>query len=218
MTNLPLTRRCLLICYMAVCCLSPIVGRAHDKQQLFNGKDLSGWDGDPRLWSVKDGVITGETTKETPAHGNTFLIWRGGAPQDFELTFKVKLTGNNPDGWANSGVQIRSVVIDPSGWVVAGLQPDISTKPGQFGGIYHEKGAGRGATAGEKLLVTDPEPGKPYKVDKKTGKSVGPRPERKKIGELGNHEDILAKINYTGWNDCRVVAQGTVIQVLCQRR
>src|SRR5690349_5095358 len=45
---------------------------------LFNGKDLSGWDGDPRLWSIKDGVVKGETTKENPAKGNTFLIWRGG--------------------------------------------------------------------------------------------------------------------------------------------
>ncbi len=55
---------------------------------LFNGKDLTGWDGDTRLWSVKDGVIRGETTKEKPAKGNTFLIWRGGEPAD---TFRVEL-------------------------------------------------------------------------------------------------------------------------------
>ena len=42
---------------------------------LFNGKDLTGWDGDPRLWSVQDGVIHGETTPENVATGNTFLIW-----------------------------------------------------------------------------------------------------------------------------------------------
>ncbi len=43
-------------------------------RRIFNGKDLSGWDGDSRLWSVKDGVIHGETTEENRANGNTFLI------------------------------------------------------------------------------------------------------------------------------------------------
>ena len=45
---------------------------------IFNGKDLTGWDGDPRLWSVADGAIRGQTTKEKPARGNTFCVWRGG--------------------------------------------------------------------------------------------------------------------------------------------
>ena len=44
-----------------------------EMQSLFNGKDLSGWDGDPRLWSVKDGAIRGETTPENKANGNTLL-------------------------------------------------------------------------------------------------------------------------------------------------
>ncbi|MGE3775902.1 MAG: family 16 glycoside hydrolase, partial [Pirellulaceae bacterium] len=52
---------------------------------LFNGSDLTGWDGDPRLWSVKDGVLHGETTEEKPAKGNTFLIWKDGKIKDFDL-------------------------------------------------------------------------------------------------------------------------------------
>jgi hypothetical protein len=52
--------------------------RAAEKEagfkNLFNGKDLTGWDGNPKLWSVKDGALTGQTTKENPATGNTFLI------------------------------------------------------------------------------------------------------------------------------------------------
>ena len=35
-------------------------------KSLFNGKDLTGWDGNPKLWSVKDGAITGQTTAENP--------------------------------------------------------------------------------------------------------------------------------------------------------
>ena len=48
-------------------------------KSLLNGKDLTGWTGDPKLWSVKDGAITGQTTPDNPAKGNTFLIWTGGA-------------------------------------------------------------------------------------------------------------------------------------------
>src|SRR5262245_6782930 len=66
-----------------------------DMKRLFT-KDLDGWDGDTRLWSYKDGIVRGETTKENPAQGNTFLIWRGGELGDFDLrlTFRIK-TGNS---------------------------------------------------------------------------------------------------------------------------
>ncbi len=72
---------------------------------LFDGKTLEGWDGDPKFWRVEDGCITGQTTKENPAPYNTFLIWRGGKPADFQL--KIEFRMPNP-GFANSGVQIRS--------------------------------------------------------------------------------------------------------------
>ena len=51
---------------------------------IFNGKDLTGWKGDAKLWSVKDGAITGQTTTESPAKRNTFLIWTNGTPGDIE--------------------------------------------------------------------------------------------------------------------------------------
>ena len=44
---------------------------------LFNGKDLAGWTGDARLWSVRDGVLRGETTEDESTSGNTFLIFKG---------------------------------------------------------------------------------------------------------------------------------------------
>src|SRR5688500_6557487 len=52
---------------------------------LFNGRDLHGWDGDSRFWSVQDGAITGQTTTDNPTKANTFLVWRGGVLKDFEL-------------------------------------------------------------------------------------------------------------------------------------
>src|SRR5262245_6252842 len=88
-------------------------------KKLFNGKDLTGWNGNPKLWSVKDGTIQGQTTKENPTKGNTFLIYTGGDVADFELRFSYKIEGGN------SGVQYRSKVKDPDNWVVGGYQGDF---------------------------------------------------------------------------------------------
>ena len=70
---------------------------------IFNGENLDGWDGDPSMWSVRDGVIHGETTPENPAKGNTFLIWKGGDVTDFELRLSFRCSASN-----NSGIQYRS--------------------------------------------------------------------------------------------------------------
>src|SRR5436189_5562040 len=85
------------------------------EKQLFNGKDLTGWKGQPEFWSVQDGAITGKTTKETPVKENTFLIWQDGEVGDFELTFKYKIVDENggANGFGNSGVQYRSKIVKP---------------------------------------------------------------------------------------------------------
>src|SRR3954465_6821037 len=72
-------------------------------EKLFNGKDLAGWDGDPRLWSVKDGVVRGETSKEKPAKGNHFLIWKEGTLKESDLRLSFRMNASN-----NSGIQYRS--------------------------------------------------------------------------------------------------------------
>ena len=84
--------------------LPVFAGSAHSQelQSLFNGKDLSGWAGKPEFWSVKDGVIFGQTTEDKPTKGNTFLVWQGGESGDFVFKAKVRFSGNN------SGVQYRS--------------------------------------------------------------------------------------------------------------
>src|SRR3954463_14121675 len=84
---------------------------------IFNGKDLSGWDGDPRLWSVHEGILRGETAlPDRMTKGNTFLIWRQGKPRDFELKLKFRIQNGN------SGVQYRSKEIGK--WVKSGYQAE----------------------------------------------------------------------------------------------
>ena len=66
-----------------------------DMKVIFNGKNLDGWSGDSRLWSVKDGVIHGETTPEVKANGNTFLIWKDGTLEDFDLRLSFEFDFKN---------------------------------------------------------------------------------------------------------------------------
>ncbi len=123
-------------------------GRKRGSFLFFNGKTLDGWDGDPRLWSVKDRAITGRTTAEKTATGNTFLIWRGGEVSDFELRLKVRLRGNN------SGIQYRSK--DVGEWVVHGYQCDLGAGgPRHYGKLSEEKGRRWLAQAGQKVMIDE---------------------------------------------------------------
>ena len=116
---------------------------------LFNGKDLSGWKGDPELWSVEDGCITGKTRGKDHLKYNKFLIWDGKAA-DFEFRCEFRLEGNN-----NSGVQYRSKHDKTRGdWVVVGYQADIHPKAEFTGMLYDEKGRGIVAKRGQKVVVT----------------------------------------------------------------
>ena len=78
------TLRIALLSVMTAAVVLPIVNSstasaADDKwESLFDGKTLKNWDGNPAFWSVKDGAITGQTTKENPTKGNTFIIYCGG--------------------------------------------------------------------------------------------------------------------------------------------
>jgi hypothetical protein len=115
-----------------------------DMRPIFNGNDLTGWDGDPRLWSVRDGAIRGETTEQNPATGNTFIIWQGGKTRDFDLRLSFRANATN-----NSGIQYRSKHIrdgnPPNSWVVRGYQHEIRNElrlPDVAGFIYDEGASG----------------------------------------------------------------------------
>jgi hypothetical protein len=100
----------------------------------FLTKDLSGWEGlIKEFWSYKDGALVGYTPKD-PGF-NTFLCSKK-KYKDFELSFKVRLK----DGVGNSGVQIRSKIVDAKRYAVAGPQADIGA--GYWGSLYGERFGG----------------------------------------------------------------------------
>ena len=104
-------------------------------RELFNGRDLEGWDGDPRFWKVENGAITG-STDEAAAAENTFLIYKEPF-SNFHLITEVKLRNNN------SGIQFRSERRE--GWIVAGYQADFSDdgERSAWGNFYEERGRRR---------------------------------------------------------------------------
>ena len=116
-------------------------------KQLFNGKDLSGWKGRKDLWSVEDGQIVGRTSDDDPIQGNSFLIYEGGEPGNFELVvwFKIKA--------GNSGIQYRSHIVDEKRFFVGGYQADIDASNHFAGILYEERGRGILAQRGENVTI-----------------------------------------------------------------
>lgn len=169
--------------------------RTGDLQRLFNGNDLTGWDGDPSMWSVRDGVIRGETTASNPAKGNTFLIWKGGDLKNFELFVKFRSTAAN-----NSGIQYRSKHITDRSvknkWVVRGYQHEIRNElefPNVSGFIYDEGGKrGRLCLVGEKAT---------WETD---GKKV--------TDQLIDGAEYKKLFRLDDWNETVIVAKGNRIQ------
>ncbi len=146
---------------------------------LFNGKDLSGWDGNPRFWSVQEGAIVGQTTPENPTAGNTFLIWQGGEVADFEFRCKVRFSGNN------SGVQYRSQIANQKNFVLHGNQADLHPSQDYFGMLYGEGTRGIVATRGQRVEISA------------AGKSTV-------VGKVGDGTNLDGE----QWNDLRIVAVG----------
>ena len=72
---------------------------------IFDGTSLKNWEGNPDIWRLENGAITGTSTPEKPS-GTTYIIWEGGKPGNFELKAEMKLEGSG----LNSGIQYRSTI------------------------------------------------------------------------------------------------------------
>lgn len=118
-------------------------------KELFNGRDLAGWEGDERIWRVEDGLLTGQTTPETKLKANTFAIWTGGEVADFQLKVVFRLEGDN-----NSGVQYRSQRNPKGGeYSLVGYQADIHPAANYVGMLYDEGGRGIAAERGQRVAL-----------------------------------------------------------------
>lgn len=158
---------------------------------IFDGKTLAGWDGDPALWRAEGGVIVGETTAAAPIKQNSFLIWRGGEPADFDLKLEFRINATN------SGVQYRSVQVPASNdigrWVLRGYQADIDFDNQYTGMLYEERGRAFLAPRGQLNAA-----------------AAAPGP-RGQIGGVESGDALKAFIKQNDWNQLLVIARGPVL-------
>jgi hypothetical protein len=165
---------------------------------IFDGTSLKGWDGDPRFWRADGGAIVGETTAENKLTENTFVIWRGGEPADFELKLEYRINATN------SGIQIRSVHLPAASddgrggkiqgqWVMKGYQADIDAANQYTGQIYEERGRAFLAMRGQFSYIPD---------------GGGP----KVLGALqATPDELKAIIKNNDWNQVHIIARGNMI-------
>ena len=159
-------------------------------QPIFDGKSLSGWDGDPKFWRVENGAIVGQTATDKQPDQNTFLIWRGGSPANFELKLQYRLTG------FNSGIQIRSIELPDIKFAMKGYQADMDGMQQYTGQLYEERGRGFLAMRGQFSYIGE---GKKAAV----------------VGSVGDSEELKKLIKGDDWNDLHLIARGnTIIQLL----
>jgi len=155
--------------------------------RLFNGKDLTGWKGGEKDWSVDDGCLTG--TADGTLKYNRFITWTGGVVRNFELRIKVHVT---PGG--NSGLQYRSTPRPDLGeWVVVGYQCDVVSNRADYNGmLYEERGRRILAHTGEKVII-DPA-GQPW--------VVGTLPLKEfKAGEWHDYRVLVRGNHHQHWID-----------------
>jgi hypothetical protein len=157
---------------------------------IFDGRTLKGWEGDPAYWRAEAGAIVGQVVPATKLKSNSFLIWRGGSPADFELRLDCRLS--NP---GNSGINYRSTVIpDPvtpaNRFSLRGNQCDIDAAHGFTGNSYEEKGRMFLALRGQATHVTGL--AKP---------SV--------LASLGDPDDLGRAIG-PDWNAFHIIARGAL--------
>lgn len=173
---------------------------------IFNGRTLDGWDGDTAYWRVDNGNLVGEVTPTTLLKKNTFIIWMGGQPADFELKLEFRITEEG-----NSGINYRSERLDSVPYALRGYQADIDGKIRYTGQNYEERKRTTLAYRGEKVRVRsqdNPDDSGSLAANVKNNAWQS----RDILGSLGNSDSLRTKINKEDWNSCHLVIKGNRLQ------
>ncbi len=169
----------------------PLAGDEPGFSSIFDGKTLTGWEGNPRHWRVADGAMVGEITPETVIKSNTFIIWRDGAPGDFELKVEYRITAGG-----NSGINYRSIVVPDkvtpeNKFAMRGYQCDIDGENRYTGNNYEEKGRLFLAVRGQVTHVTG-------------------RRRPIVLSTLGENKELAGLIS-SDWNSVHLVVRGDIL-------
>ncbi len=154
---------------------------------MFNGKDLTGWEGEPGYWSIEDGAITGKTSSAKRLDHPTYLFWRGGKPADFELRATYRFEGT----FGNSGINFRSQELPR--WDVKGYQADMEVGENYSGILYECNGREIMSRRGQKVVI------------EKDGK--------RQVATFADAAELQKHIKPNDWNDYVIIARGPDIML-----
>lgn len=161
---------------------------------IFDGKSLAGWDADPKYWRVENETLVGEVTPATLLKANSFAIWRGGAPADFELKVEYRVSAAG-----NSGINYRSVEVATPAFALKGYQCDIDGLNRYTGQNYEERGRTFLAQRGQ---IT----------------RAAPESKRAVVGSVGEKDALAVGIRANEWNQVHLIVRGNVLTHLVNGR
>jgi hypothetical protein len=178
-------------------------------QQIFDGKTLHGWDGDPAMWHVEDGAIVGYAPAG-PRPPNTYISYHGdgdeGMAHDFDLKLEIKV-----ELGGGSGIQYRSAVGKPwirarpgdklpkPAWLMTGPQADfwfpVSPQTEGYSGQFYSENTNLGILAWRGQVT-----------ELGTGQDTS-----QLLGTMGDRNALGGYVRDNGWNQYEIIARGPVM-------
>ncbi len=193
----------LVILITGICSISASCQKKKDFKPIFDGKTLTGWEGDPVYWRVEDGAIVGEITADKLLKTNTFIIWKGGEPKNFELKLEYKIT---TDG--NSGINYRSEQLSDVPHALKGYQADIDGKNRYTGQNYEERGRTTLAYRGQQTVISGAEDPKASVKDFVKNNAWT----KVEVKKSMNKDSLQTFIKTDDWNEVHLIIKGNRLQ------
>jgi 3-keto-disaccharide hydrolase len=174
-------------------------------KQIFDGKTFAGWDADPTIWRVEDGVMIGEILADKPK-GNNYIVYRGDRTRDFDLKLQMKI-----EKGGGGGIQYRSVTgvpwgrLPPEGvppydlkFMLTGPQADfwfpVTAGSAENTGQWYSENTMQGILA-YRGQVTEALPGQANRL----------------VATIGDRQALGGYVQVNEWNDYEVIARGGVM-------
>jgi len=173
--------------------------------QIFDGRSFTGWDADPNIWRVEDGVMVGETLADHP-RGNNYIVYRGAKTRDFDLKLQMKI-----EKGGGGGIQYRSITgvpwtrLQPAGvppynlkFMMTGPQADfwfpVTAQSASYTGQWYSENTMQGILA-YRGQVTQALPGQPNRL----------------VANIGDKQALGGYVKVNEWNDYQIIARGGVM-------
>lgn len=182
-------------------CETPNQNQSNEDEfvQIFDGKTLDGWEGDSTYWKVENGNIVGEVTPSTLLERNSFLVWQGDVPEDFELKVEYRVSEEG-----NSGINYRSEKVEGVPHALRGYQADLDGEKRLVGSNYEERKRTTLASLGKKVTlppIDNADSLEAYVESNRWTKSIVEE-------SLGNPDSLRDHVKGRGWNEYRIIAKG----------